>query len=64
MGDTLNTAARLEEYAKRAGFDLVASGAGLDRLTLPAGVKATPCGELAQRGKAASVAAYGLTNGS
>jgi hypothetical protein len=35
----------------------------LDRLTLPAGVKATPCGELALRGKAASVAAFGLTNG-
>jgi adenylate cyclase len=63
VGDILNTAARLEEYAKQAGFDLVASGAVLDRLTLPTGVKATPCGELALRGKAASVAAYGLTNG-
>jgi class 3 adenylate cyclase len=62
VGDILNTAARLEEHAKRAGFDLVASGAVLDRLTLPAGVKATPWGEPALWGKAASVAAYGLTN--
>lgn len=60
-GDILNTAARLEEYAKRAGFDLVASGAVLERLTLPAGIRATPCGDLARRGKEASVAAYGLT---
>jgi hypothetical protein len=58
--DILNTAARLEEYAKQAGFDLVASGVVLDRLTLPSGVTATPCGDLALRGKAASVAAYGL----
>jgi adenylate cyclase len=60
VGDILNTAARLEEYAKQAGFDLVASGVVLDRLTLPSGVTATPCGDLALRGKEASVAAYGL----
>ena len=59
-GDILNTAARLEEYAKRTDFDLVISGAVLDRLTLPAGITATPCGDLALRGKEASVAAYGL----
>ena len=61
VGDILNTAARLEEYAKQAAFDLVASGAVLDHLTLPPGIAATPCGELALRGKAAGVAAYGLT---
>jgi adenylate cyclase len=61
VGDILNTAARLEEYAKRTDFDLVASGAVLEHLALPAGVAATPCGELALRGKEASVAAYGLT---
>lgn len=61
VGDILNTAARLEEYAKRTDFDLVASGAVLEHLALPAGVAATPCGELALRGKETSVAAYGLT---
>jgi len=33
VGDILNTAARLEEYAKRTGFDLVASGAVLGQLS-------------------------------
>jgi adenylate cyclase len=64
VGDILNTAARLEEYAKRTDFDLVASGAVLEHLALPAGIAATPCGELALRGKEASVAAYGLTGAS
>jgi class 3 adenylate cyclase len=63
VGDILNTAARLEEYAKGTGFDLVASGAVLGQLALPPGIEATPCGELALRGKEASVAAYGLTGG-
>ena len=60
VGDILNTAARLEEHAKRAGLDLVASGSLLDRLTLPPGVEATRCGDLTLRGKDAPVAAYGL----
>jgi adenylate cyclase len=60
VGDILNTAARLEEYAKRSQLDLVVSGALLERLTLPAGVEATRCGELALRGKDAPVTAYGL----
>jgi adenylate cyclase len=61
VGDILNTAARLEEYAKRTGHDLVVSGAVLGKITLPAGVRAASCGELALRGKEASVAAYGLS---
>jgi class 3 adenylate cyclase len=63
VGDILNTAARLEEYAKRSGLDLVVSGALLERLTLPPGVETTRCGELALRGKDAPVAAYGLAEG-
>ena len=61
VGDILNTAARLEEYAKRAGLDLVTSGELLEQLTLPPGVEATRCGDLALRGKEARVVAYGLT---
>jgi len=63
VGDILNTAARLEEYAKRSALDLVVSGSLLERLTLPAGVQATRCGELALRGKETPVTAYGLTVG-
>jgi len=61
VGDVLNTAARLEEYAKRSGLDLVASGTLLERLTLPSGVEARRCGELLLRGKEKPVEAYSLS---
>jgi adenylate cyclase len=60
VGDILNTAARLEDYAKRSGLGLVVSGALLDRLALPAGVVAVRCGDLALRGKSGPVTAYHL----
>ena len=63
VGDILNTAARLEEYAKRTGHDLVVSGAVLKPIALPPGIQCTPCGELALRGKESSVDAYGLRAG-
>lgn len=63
VGDILNTAARLEEYAKRAGLELIASGALLEGLTLPRGVVASRCGELELRGKDARVTAYSLSAG-
>ena len=62
VGDILNTAARLEEYAKRTSRDLVISGELLERLTLPSGVGAVRCGELALRGKESTVTAYGLSS--
>ena len=61
VGDILNTAARLEEYAKRTGLDLVVSGTLLQRLALPLGIQASRCGELELRGKGARVEAYALT---
>ena len=61
VGDILNTAARLEEYAKRTGRDLVISGALLERLQLPAGVQSARCGDLELRGKEARVTAYDLS---
>jgi len=60
VGDILNTAARLQEYAKRADLDFVASGDCLERLALPPEVTAAPCGALLLRGKEAPVAAYAL----
>lgn len=60
VGDILNTAARLQEYAKREGLELVASGALLERLALPPGVEAARCGELELRGKEQRVTAYSL----
>jgi adenylate cyclase len=61
VGDILNTAARLEEYAKRSRLELVVSGPLLQRLELPPGVHAARCGELELRGKEDRVVAYGLT---
>ncbi len=61
VGDVLNTAARLEEYAKRTGRDLVVSGTLLERLELPAGIASVRCGELELRGKEARVVAYALS---
>jgi adenylate cyclase len=62
VGDILNTAARLEEHAKRAGLDLVASQTLLDRVRLPSDVQASRCGDPALRGKDSSVVAYSLTD--
>jgi adenylate cyclase len=61
VGDILNTAARLQEYAKRTGRDLVVSGALLERLELPAGLQTERVGELELRGKEARVAAWALS---
>jgi len=61
VGDILNTAARLEEYAKREDLELVVSGSLLDRIELPPGIAAEHCGDLSLRGKHALVAAYSLT---
>ena len=60
VGDILNTAARLEEYAKRMGLDLVVSQAILDRIKLPSSLGVARCGELELRGKDAHVIAYSL----
>ena len=62
VGDILNTAARLEEYAKRMGLDLVVSQTVLDQMELPSRVGVVRCGELALRGKDAPVVAYSLTD--
>jgi class 3 adenylate cyclase len=60
VGDSLNTAARLEEHAKRSGLALVISGTLLARLALPPGVRAERVGELTLRGKEERVEAWAL----
>lgn len=62
VGDILNTAARLEEHAKREGLELVASEAIVARVALPAALAARPCGALALRGKERRVAACSVTS--
>jgi len=60
LGDTLNTAARIEKACGELGRDAVISGPLLARLTLPAGIRADPLGEIALAGKARPMPLYAL----
>ena len=52
IGDTMNTAARIQEACRSTNNRVLASAALLDRLAaLPPGVTRRPLGELAMRGK-------------
>jgi adenylate cyclase len=51
FGDTLNTAARLEEQAKRLGRDLVATADFAALIELPAGIEVDQIGPVALRGR-------------
>ena len=50
-GDTLNTAARIEQATRRFDADLLASSQALDGVDLPAGLVARSVGHLQLRGK-------------
>jgi adenylate cyclase len=63
VGDILNTAARLEEYARLHRLDLVVSGALLERLELRPGLRAELREELTPRGKHEKVAVYSVARG-
>jgi adenylate cyclase len=58
VGDILNVAARLEEYAKHQGRRLVTSSAILGAITLPAELESAPLGEFQPRGKAAPMPVF------
>jgi adenylate cyclase len=60
LGDTLNTAARLEETAKALDRACLASGDLLRRIRLPAAVAAEPLGPITLRGRQQPVDAYAL----
>lgn len=63
VGDILNTAARLEEYAKAQGLELVASADVVERIELPPEVVARRLDPLRLRGKETPVAVYSLAAG-
>lgn len=50
IGDTPNTAARLEHHAKDMGRKCLASGALIERLQLPDTIRAEPLGSIALKG--------------
>ncbi|GEO42772.1 adenylate cyclase [Skermanella aerolata] len=60
LGDTVNTAARLEQLARTRGVGLLASRSVLDRLRLPPEMTATSLGLLHVRGKAQPMEVFRL----
>jgi len=61
LGDTVNTAARIQELCRQTGDRVLASADLIDRLGLPPGVAKRSLGDLRLRGKGADLALYALT---
>jgi adenylate cyclase len=61
LGDTVNTAARIQELCRQTGDRVIASAELIDRLELPAGIAKRSLGDLRPRGKGADLALYALT---
>jgi len=60
VGDILNTASRLEDYARQHSRRFVASGDVIEQIVLPGEVVAENLGEFQPRGKQSTVAVYAL----
>jgi adenylate cyclase len=61
LGDTVNTAARIQELCRETGDRVLASADLIDRLELPRGIAKHSLGDLRLRGKGADLALYALT---
>jgi adenylate cyclase len=61
LGDTVNTAARIQELCRETGDRVLASADLIDRLQLPPGIAKRSLGDLRLRGKGADLALYALT---
>jgi adenylate cyclase len=61
LGDTVNTAARIQELCRQTGDRVLASADLIDRLELPRGIAKRSLGDLRLRGKGADLALYALT---
>ncbi len=64
LGDTVNTAARIQEFCRHSGDRVLASADLIDRLSLPPGIAKRSLGDLRLRGKRTDVALYALTKAS
>jgi adenylate cyclase len=61
LGDTVNTAARIQELCRETGDRVLASADLIDHLKLPHGIAKRSLGDLRLRGKGADLALYALT---
>ena len=61
LGDTVNTAARIQELCRETGERVLASADLIDHLELPPGIAKRSLGDLRLRGKGADLALYALT---
>jgi adenylate cyclase len=61
LGDTVNTAARIQELCRETGDRVIASADLIDGLQLPRGIAKRSLGDLRLRGKGADLALYALT---
>ena len=55
LGDTVNTAARIQEFCRQTGDRVLASATLLDFLELPSDITMRPLGDLRLRGKESDV---------
>jgi adenylate cyclase len=60
LGDTVNTAARIQEFCRQTGDRVLASATLVNLLELPSGIAKRPLGDLRLRGKESDVVLYAL----
>lgn len=60
LGDTVNTAARIQEFCRQSGHRVLASAKLVDLVALPPSIGKRPLGALHLRGKESDVALYAL----
>jgi adenylate cyclase len=60
LGDTVNTAARIQEFCRQTGDRILASGTLVDLVELPPGVTKRSLGDLRLRGKESDIVLYAL----
>jgi adenylate cyclase len=61
LGDTVNTAARIQDLCRQTGDRVLASADLIDRLQLPPGIVKRSLGDLRLRGKGVDLALYALS---
>ena len=61
LGDTVNTAARIQDFCREAGDRVLASANLIDRLEILPGITKRSLGDLRLRGKGTDLALYALT---